>query len=109
MRHDTFARRNHARQLLKLTVLCATLLLLPACRAPAKVELGMTTQQVVAIPGEPDRKAILEGKVLRDYETIGDKGLGGLRHVYFFDSEKLQVWFKTNAVTGIVRGGVSIK
>ncbi|HWQ69114.1 MAG TPA: hypothetical protein VN494_04035 [Patescibacteria group bacterium] len=69
----------------------------------------MSQVEVVQLLGEPDRKAILVGKVLRDLDQVRDEDVTGLRLVYVYETSGLQVWFKDGRVTGVTRYGVSIR
>lgn len=73
------------------------------------IRLGMTSDQVVTLLGKPDRKAILEGKVLRilvhdDSETE----LLRNRQVFIYDQTELRVWFMNGQVTGVTKSGIEV-
>lgn len=74
-----------------------------------RVRLGMTPEEVVQILGTPDRRAILDGKLLRDLSELDSAtDLSKHRLVFFYDDIYLQVWFKDGHVTGVIQNGVSI-
>jgi hypothetical protein len=75
----------------------------------AEIRLGMSQEEVVQLLGEPDRKAVLVGKVLRDIYKVYDEDVTRLRLVYVYETSGLQVWFKDGRVTGVTRHGVSIR
>lgn len=73
------------------------------------VKVGMPMEEVLTILGEPDRKAILSGKLLRDVpensaETLSSKS----RLVFIYKHNNVQVWFRQGLVTGMTKDGVSI-
>ena len=72
------------------------------------VQLGMSPQEVVRLLGEPDRKSVLDGKVLRDLGEIESKHRDEYRTVYTYKESGLQVWFKAGKATGATRNGISI-
>jgi hypothetical protein len=73
------------------------------------VTIGMPMQDVVAALGEPDRKAVLSGKVLRDLTEISPEIAGSKsRIVFIYNKDNVQVWFRQGRVTGITKEGVSI-
>jgi hypothetical protein len=89
----------------------AIVAILAVSRASAQhgdVRRGMTTEQVTLLLGEPDRKAVLIGKVLRDADQFSAEDLARLRLVYIYDLSGLRVWFLDNTVTGVTRDGVSL-
>jgi len=89
--------------------LVASILVLAfACAKVESVRVGMSPNEVIRGLGEPDRKAVLEGKLLRDLDEIKDKDLTGYRVVYVYEKSGLQVWFQSGKVTGATRQGVSI-
>ncbi len=100
---------NRTRQLVSLWVAILFIFLAYACASAEKVRLGMSQEEVVQLLGEPDRKAVLVGKVLRDLDKVRDEDVTRLRLVYVFDTVRLQVWFKGGRVTGVTRHGVSIQ
>jgi len=69
----------------------------------------MSQEEVVQLLGEPDRKAVLVGKVLRDLDKAHDEDVNRLRLVYVYETISLQVWFKVGRVTGVTQHGVSIR
>lgn len=80
-----------------------------ACAPADEVRLGMSQENVVQLLGEPSRKAVLVGKVLRNVDQLPtQEDLARFRLVYFYDPSGLQVWFKDDRVTGVVRNGVSV-
>lgn len=100
---------NRTRQLVSLCVAILVVFLVYACASAENVRLGMSREEVVQLLGEPDRKAVLVGKVLRDLDTVPDEDVTGLRLVYVYETSRLQVWFKDGRVTGVTRHGVSIR
>lgn len=73
------------------------------------VAAGMPIQDVVAIMGQPDRKAVLEGKVLRDFTEVDPEGASStLRVIYIYNKGRVQVWFQQGRVTGMTKDGVSV-
>lgn len=91
-------------------VIGATILFIAGACAPAdEVRLGMSQERVVQLLGEPSRKAVLVGKVLRDVDQfLPQEDLSRFRLVYFYDTSGLQVWFKDGRATGVLRNGVSV-
>ena len=102
-------RQGRTRQLVSLLVAIMSLFLACADVNEEKVRLGMSQEKVIQLLGEPDRKAVLVGKVLRDLGKVRDEDLTRLRLVYVFDTLSLQVWFEGGRVTGVTRHGVSIR
>jgi hypothetical protein len=80
-----------------------------ACASAEEVRLGMSQEEVVQLLGEPDRKAVLVGKVLRDLDKVRDEDVTRSRLVYVYETSGLQVWFKDSRVTGVTRHGLSIR
>jgi hypothetical protein len=81
------------------------------CPSPAsagKLQLGMSREDVARLLGEPDRRQVLVGKVLRDLDTVPPEDLTRLRLVYIYETLGIQVWFKGDKVTGATRNGISI-
>ena len=74
---------------------------------PEEVRPGMSPEQVTRLLGEPDRRAVLVGKVLRDAGQFSADNLARLRLVYIYDASGVQVWFWDGKVTGMTRHGVS--
>ena len=76
---------------------------------PAPICLDMTLDQVVAKLGKPDRRAILEGKLLRTL-TMDDSEVDLLQNrlVFIYDQTKVQVWFKNGRVTGMTKSGIAV-
>jgi hypothetical protein len=73
------------------------------------VTIGMTMQEVMAIMGEPDRKAVLSGKILQDLAEISpDVARSNARIVFIYNKDNLQVWFRQGRVTGMTKDGVSV-
>ena len=99
--------RTRSRQLASLWVAVLLIPLACAWASAEQIQLGMSQDEVVQLLGEPDRKAVLVGKVLREIEKVPEVGLAQARLVYVFDTLRLQVWFKDGKVTGVTRDGVS--
>ena len=73
------------------------------------VTIGMPMQEVIAALGEPDRKAVLSGKVLRDLAEISPEvAVSKSRIVFIYNKDNIQVWFQQGRVTGITKDGISI-
>lgn len=73
------------------------------------VTIGMPMQEVIAALGEPDRKAVLSGKVLHDLTEISPEIAGSKsRVVFIYNKDNVQVWFQQGRVTGVTKDGVSI-
>ena len=73
------------------------------------VRVGMLAQDVATILGEPDRKAVLVGKLLRDFTSIDpDEDISHARIVFIYHKHNVQVWFQQGRVTGMTKDGVSI-
>lgn len=89
----------------------ACLLACAACASPgsASIQAGMSQKTVLWMLGQPDRKALLAGKELRDLDSVPEKDISRFRQVYVYESTGLQVWFDRGRVTGITRHGVSIQ
>jgi 3-isopropylmalate dehydratase small subunit len=86
-------------------LLLVTLLSLTPQTAVAEV---MPMQEVLTILGEPDRKAILSGKLLRDVpENSTEIFASNSRIVFIYRHNNLQVWFRQGRVTGVTKDGVS--
>ncbi len=100
---------NRTRQLVSLGVAILSIFLAYAGASAEGVRLGMSQEEVVQLLGEPDRKAVLVGKVLRDLDEVRDEDVSRLRLVYVYETFGLQVWFKDGRVTGVTRHGVSIR
>lgn len=100
---------NRTSHLTSLWVAMLSIVLVYACASAEEVRLGMSQVEVVQLLGEPDRKAILVGKVLRDLDQVRDEDVTGLRLVYVYETSGLQVWFKDGRVTGVTRHGVSLR
>jgi hypothetical protein len=97
------------RSVLRAALAAALLLSAAACAAAGEVKLGMSREDVVHLLGEPDRKAVLEGKLLRDLDRLpATEDISRFRLVYFYDETKLQVWFLADKVTGVTRNGISV-
>ena len=86
----------------------AILVLAAACSQAEGVRLGMSQHEVLRRLGEPDRKAVLDGKVLRELDDLAATHLVGYRLVYTYSESGIQVWFEADKVTGVTRHGVSI-
>lgn len=91
-------------------VLVALIILAAGCTQTdmKTVQLGMSPQEVVRLLGEPDRKSVLDGKVLRDLSEIVSEDRDKYRIVYTYEESGLQVWFKAGKATGATRHGISI-
>ena len=90
-----------------ITGMCV--MLEPSGAQAAPICLGMTLDHVVALLGKPDRKAVLEGKVLRTLtQDDSESDLGQNRLVFIYDQTKLQVWFKNGRVTGMTQDGLAV-
>ena len=88
----------------------ALVLLAGACGAADELRIGMPREDVVHLLGEPNRKAVLDGKVLRDVEELpAEVDASQFRLVYFYDESGLQVWFKDGKVTGVTREGIAVR
>lgn len=75
----------------------------------SQVRLGMSPEEVVEILGSPDRRAVLDGKLLRDLSELDPAtDISQRRLVFFYDDIDLQVWFKDGQVTGVIQNGVPI-
>lgn len=72
------------------------------------VQLGMSPQAVILRLGGPDRKSVLDGKVLREIDDEVIPSVMGRRLVYTYEVPGLQVWFEDGKVSGVTRHGVSI-
>jgi hypothetical protein len=92
-------------------LLLTTLLFLTPQTAIAEVmdvKIGMPMQEVLTILGEPDRKAILSGKLLRDVPENSTEILPSKSRIVFIYKHNVQVWFRQGHVTGVTKDGVSI-
>ena len=103
------ARIDKTGQLVCLWVTILSISPAYACASAEEVRLGMSQEEVVQLIGEPDRKAVLVGKVLRDLDTVRAEDATQFRLVYVYETPGLQVWFRVGKVTGLTRYGVSIK
>lgn len=73
------------------------------------IELEMTSEQVMAQRGKPDRVAILEGKLLRALvleEAV--KYLTKSKVVFIYDKTQEYVWFQEGRVVGITEYGLAV-
>ncbi len=69
----------------------------------------MSREDVVHLLGEPNREAVLVGKVLRDADQLpAEEDLTRFRLVYIDDKSGLQVWFMDGKMTGVTRYGFSV-
>jgi len=69
----------------------------------------MSQNEIIHNLGEPDRKLILDGKLLREIkDSESNLNYKKYRLVYFYDRTEIQVWFKDGKVTGASKNGVSI-
>ncbi len=109
IREKTGLSRARFAQLFGVCVAIMFIFSANACASAEEVRLGMSQEEVVQLLGEPDRKAVLVGKVLRDLDKVRDEDVTRLRLVYFYEMFGLQVWFKDSQVTGVTRHGVSIR
>ncbi len=94
-------------------LLCATALSVTipsvASAEAMNVTIGMSMEDVITILGEPDRKAVLSGKVLRDLAVVGpEDAVSKSRIVFIYEKDHVQVWFQQERVTGMTQDGVSI-
>lgn len=72
------------------------------------VKVGMPMQEVLTILGEPDRKAVLSGKLLRDLPENSPETLSSeSRIVFIYQHNNIQVWFRQGHVTGVTKDGSS--
>ena len=74
-----------------------------------KIQPGMSEEEVINLLGKPDRKAVLIGKILRDFDKVPPEDRNRLRLVYLYDASGLQIWFETGKVTGITQYGLTIR
>ena len=81
----------------------------PAAGQPLPVKIGMHEQEVVRLLGEPERKAILDGKVLRELRerTVPPEYRDAML-VFLYERRNIRVWFRHGSVTDITRDGVSV-
>lgn len=94
--------------LICITALCA-IVPWPASAESMNVTIGMSMQDVITIIGEPDRKAVLSGKVLRDFTEVNPQtAVSKSRSVFIYEKDNVQVWFQQGRVTGMTKDGVSI-
>ena len=92
-------------------LLLTTLLSLTPQTAIAEVmdvKIGMPMQEVLTILGEPDRKAILSGKLLQDVPENSAETLSSKSRIVFIYKHNVQIWFRQGHVTGVTKDGVSI-
>ena len=75
----------------------------------SSVALGMREQEVVSILGQPERKAILQGKLLIDIKggTMPSNRPNAMI-VFLYERDKVRVWFRRGKVTDVTRDGVSV-
>lgn len=93
---------------LRVVIGAAILFMAGACGPEDDLRAGMSQECVVQLLGEPSRKAVLIGKVLRDIDRMpAEEDLARFRLVYFYDESGLQVWFADGKVTGATRNGIS--
>jgi hypothetical protein len=72
------------------------------------IEIEMTSEQVIAQRGKPDRVAILEGKLLRVLaleEAV--KHLAKNKVVFIYDKMQEYVWFHEGRVVGVTEYGLA--
>jgi 3-isopropylmalate dehydratase small subunit len=103
---EIFVANMHRAGLLLVTLLSLT----PqtAVAEVMDVKIGMPMQEVLTILGEPDRKAILSGKLLRDVpENSTEIFASNSRIVFIYRHNNIQVWFRQGRVTGMTKDGVS--
>ena len=75
-----------------------------ACSSTDKISLGMTWEKVVRKLGEPDKKCILERKLLREMKKDKNNfNLNYLQMVYSYEKSGIQVWFLKGRVTDIIK------
>lgn len=98
--------------MLRASVLLTALLSLFPQTALAEVmdvKIGMPIQEVLTILGEPDRKAVLSGKLLRDVPEKDAETLSSIsRMVFIYQRSNIHVWFQQGRVSGITKDGESI-
>lgn len=81
----------------------------PTDNQSTSISLDMTSGQVLALLGKPDRKAVLEGKLLRILPPDDTEiDLLQNRLVFLYDETNVQVWFKEGRVTGMTKRGVAV-
>lgn len=98
--------------MLRASLLLTALLSLFSQTALAEVmdvTIGMSVQEVLTILGEPDRKAVLSGKLLRDVPKNDAETLAStFRMVFIYQRSTIHVWFRQGRVSGMTKDGVSI-
>ncbi|MGC4098335.1 MAG: hypothetical protein QM706_14570 [Nitrospira sp.] len=73
------------------------------------VKVGMPIHQVLTILGEPNRKAVLSGKLLRDVPEKDAETLSSIsRMVFIYQRSNIHVWFQLGRVSGMTKDGMSI-
>jgi hypothetical protein len=71
------------------------------CSSPQPaISIGMTSSEVRARLGAPERIAVLNGKVIRNISPEAEPRVQG-RMVYFYRDGKLAIWFERMRVTGV--------
>jgi hypothetical protein len=78
------------------------------CAQAADLHRGMTRDEVIKLLGPPDRRGVLEGKVIRQLTDSMALEHAESRVVYFYDKTGIQVWLLGGKVTGATKNGVSI-
>jgi len=74
-----------------------------------QVRSDMNPREVIGLLGEPDRRAIQDGKLLRNVSTDDPRLRDSrFRHVYIYEAVGIQIWFGDGRVTGMTQNGVSI-
>lgn len=95
--------------LLAMTMVWSAAMVLKDGALAETVRLEMTTEQVLDILGEPDRRAVLEGKLLRNLtQRDSEIDLSKYRLVFIYETTHLQIWFKEGRVTGMTQNGVAV-
>ncbi len=92
-------------------LLCSVALSIPwvGCASAGGVDIGMTAEEVVTRLGEPDRKAVLDGKLLRDVTALEPgTDLSQYRLMFSYEADAVQVWFENGLVSGMTKDGISV-
>ena len=104
------ARMRSVRGSWLLSLILAIGVSLPAAAGVTfPVKIGMREEEVVRVLGEPERKAILEGKVLRELKggAVPPKHRNAML-VFLYDRRNVRVWFRHGSVTDVTQNGVSV-
>ena len=65
------------------------------------VKIGMSIQEVLTILREPDRKAVLSGKLLRDVPENDAETLASIsRMAFIYQRSNIHVWFRRDESPG---------